>query len=69
MRSNPSSLALDAPQNLLIHLSVRLDIFYRCSVRNHIGTMQSKKAREVIIWIVVIGMVLGLLFSVLAVLA
>lgn len=31
--------------------------------------MQSKKAREVIIWIVVIGMVLGLLFSVLAALA
>lgn len=31
--------------------------------------MQSKKARQIIIWIIVIGMVLGLLFSVFAVFA
>lgn len=41
---------------------------YRCHDPNHKDKMQNKKAVQVIIWIIVVAMVIGLLFSVLAVL-
>jgi hypothetical protein len=43
-------------------------IVYRCLDRNPKDTMQNKKVVQIVVWLVVIGMVMGLLFSVIALL-
>jgi len=50
--------------NFLVYFA----IVYRYLDRNPKDTMQNKKVVQIVVWTVVIGMVMGLLFSVIALL-